>query len=617
MPVGPKATRSQRFKPLQDFSGFDKHLRRNHSTNYPTRLLILDTETKATVEGGAQRHTFHLGWTLYVRFRADRKSKSLVWKYWTDRGKLLAYIESLIQNKKTLWLIGHNIYFDIQALGFYDHFGYLPYTEDFYYDTGLVFLHFLSRGSAHLKIVSSTNYFDFSLKKLGESIGLPKLEIEFKTASDDALCIYCFRDVEIVYEALLQYMAFNKTHDTGKFGYTKASQSFNAYRHRFMVRPISIHQEEKVVDLERSAYFGGRVECWQLGNIGGGEKTFLDVNSMYPNVMKKHRYPTKLRFYFEGQECKEGLKYLDSCSCIAEVSLNASEPVYALRRGGKLIFPVGTFRTFLCTGGLLRALSKNEIVSIHRLAVYENDYIFGEYVDYWYPLKAKYRSEGNELYAKIVKLFLNSLYGKFGQKKPIMETYLDPEAGPPVSTTVISVETGERWVERSAFGKTHRQIGEENGDKSFVAIAAHVTEYSRIALWDLCVAAGRERVYYMDTDSICLLSSDVHRLERSIHGERLGALSVDKVSQKVIFYGCKHYIADETRVCKGVPKTARQTGEFTYEYDSFLGSRSHMRMGEERGFIVTRAHKDVTPTYDKGEVLENGVVVPWCLSEGN
>jgi len=601
---------------LQDFSGFDKHLRRNHSTNYPTRLLILDTETAAAVDNGYQRHTFRLGWTLYVRFRAERNSKTLEWRYWTDRKALLSYIESLIQNKKTLWLIGHNIYFDIQALGFYDHFGYLPYTEDFYYDTGLVFLHFLSRGSAKVKIVSSTNYFDFSLKKLGEALQLPKLEIDFKEATDDQLCIYCFRDVEIVYEALLQYMSFNKMHDTGKFGFTKASQAFNAYRHRFMQRPISIHQEEKVVELERQAYFGGRVECWQLGEIGGGEKTFLDVNSMYPDVMKKHRYPTKLRFYFEGQECAQGVTYLNTGSCIAEVTLNAKEPVYALRRGGKLIFPVGTFRTFLCTAGLKRALENDEIIDIHRMAVYENDYIFGEYVDYWYPLKAKYRSEGNELYAKIVKLFLNSLYGKFGQKKPIMETYLDPEAGPPTSTTVISIETGERWVERSAFGKTHRQIGEENGDKSFVAIAAHVTEYSRIALWDLCARIGTERIYYMDTDSICVLSSDVDRVIDSIHSDRIGALSVDKVCKTLVLHGCKHYSADETRVCKGVPKEARQTGEFTYEYDSFLGSRSHMALGEQTGFIVRQAHKDVTPTYDKGEVLESGRVIPWVLNEG-
>jgi len=600
---------------VQDFSGFDKRLRKNHSENYPTRLLILDTETKSTGDNGIQKHTFRLGWTLYVRIRAERNSKTLEWRYWTDRRKLLTYIESLIQRKKTLWLIGHNIYFDIQALGFYDHFGYLPYTEDFYYDTGLVFLHFLSRGAAHLKIVSSTNYFDFSLKKLGAAIGLPKLEVDFETATDDQLCIYCFRDVEIVYEALLQYMAFNKLHDTGKFGFTKASQAFNAYRHRFMRRPISIHAEEKVVELERQAYFGGRVECWQLGEIEGGEKTFLDVNSMYPDVMKKHRYPTKLRFYFEGSECENGLKYLDTGCCIAEVSLEASEPVYALRRGGKLIFPVGSFRTFLCTEGLKRAVRNNELREIHRLAVYENDYIFGEYVDYWYPLKAKYRSEGNELYAKIVKLFLNSLYGKFGQKKPIMETYLDPEAGPPRSVVCISGVTGERWIERSAFGKTHRQIGEENGDKSFVAIAAHVTEYSRIALWDLCTRVGLECVYYMDTDSICILTRDLNRLDGSIHSERLGALSVDKVCEKLVLHGPKHYSYDEIRVCKGVPKTAEQTGQFTYRYDSFMGSRSHQRIGETQSFLVQSVNKDVTPTYNKGEVLLSGRVIPWELNE--
>jgi len=601
---------------VQDFSDLAHLLRKNHSTDYPTTLLFLDTETKADQVDGQSRHTFRLGWTLYVRIRAERGTRQETWCYWTDRDKLLDYIESKMSRKKTLWLIGHNIYFDIQALAFYERIGYSGYEEEFFYDSGMVFLHFLSKSGSHLKIVSSTNYFDFSLEKLGEAVGLPKGKIDFEEATEDELCIYCFRDVEIVYKALLEYMSFNKAHDTGRFGYTKASQSFNCYRHRFMDTPVFIHQEKQVVDLERMAYFGGRVECWQLGEIEGGEKTFLDVNSMYPYVMQKHRYPTKLRFYFEGSECGKGFEYLDTGCCIAEVTLRTPEPVYALRRDGKLIFPTGTFRTFLCTEGLRRAKAAGQIKEIHQLAVYESDYIFKNYVDYWYPLKVKYRAEKNELYTKIVKLFLNSLYGKFGQKKPIFEEYLEPEAGPPRRTVCVSAETGERWVEYQAFGVCRTQIGEENGDKSFVAIAAHVTEYGRLALWDLCTAVGCERVYYMDTDSICVLSSDVYRLGSSISAERLGALSVDKVCQKVIFHGPKHYQADEKRVCKGVPKAATQTGEYTFTYDQFLGSRSHQRLGETTGFIVQEVKKDVTPVYTKGQVLENGVVVPWRLNEG-
>jgi len=579
-------------------------------------MLILDTETSSAIGNGYQRHTFRLGWTVFVRIRSERGMKQETWKYWTDKEKLLDYIESLMEEKKTLWLIGHNIYFDIMALGYYDRAGYSSYEEEFFYDEGLVFLHFLKKGRKHIKIISSTNYFDFSLKYLGEAVGLPKLEIDFKEATDDELCIYCFRDVEILYLALLEYIAFNKAHDTGRFSYTKAAQSFSSFRHRFMDQKIHIHHEEKVEELERAAYFGGRVECNRIGEIEGGEKTFLDVNSMYPWVMKKHRYPTKLRFYFEGEECLPALKYLDTSCCIAEVTLCTSEAAYPLRRDGKLIFPVGTFRTFLCTEGLKRARAAGELQKIHQLSVYESSYIFKSYVDYWYPFKAKYRREGNELYTKIVKLFLNSLYGKFGQKQPIFEEYFEPEAGPPRSEHCLDIETGERWVEIHSFGKVKRQIGEKNGNKSFVAIAAHVTEYSRFALWDLCSTVGRQRIYYMDTDSICVLSSDVHRFDGSISDQRLGALSVDKVCETLILHGAKHYEYDGNRVCKGVPKSATRTGKFTYEYDQFLGSRSHQRLAETGAFLVQKVQKDVTPVYDKGQVGKDGVVTPWCLTEG-
>jgi len=579
-------------------------------------MLFFDAETKPTESGGYQRLNFHVGWTLFVRIRADRGTKQETWKYWTDKEKLLDYIESLIGREKCLWLIGHNIYFDIQCLGFYDRVGHGGYEEEFFYDEGQVFLHFLHKDGHHLKIVSSTNYFDCKLKELGQAVGLPKLEIDFKEASDDQLCIYCFRDVEILLRALCEYIAFNRAHDTGRFSYTKAAQAFSSFRHRFMDRKIYIHHEKKVEELERAAYFGGRVECNRIGEIGGGEKTFLDVNSMYPAVMKAHRYPTKLRFYFEGDECEGALRYLDTSCCIAEVTLKTADPAYALRRDGKLIFPVGTFRTFLCTEGLRRAQHSGELLKVHQLAVYESHYIFKEYVDYWYPFKAKYRACGNELYTKIVKLFLNSLYGKFGQKQPIFEEYFEPEAGPPRSEHCIDIETGERWVEIHSFGKVKRQIGEKNGNKSFVAIAAHVTEYSRFALWDLCSTAGRQRVYYMDTDSICILTRDLYRFDGSISDQRLGALSVDKVCETLVLHGAKHYEYDGNRVCKGVPKTATKTGEFTYEYDQFMGSKSHQRLAETSSFLVQKVQKDVTPVYDKGEVHKDGRVTPWCLTEG-
>jgi len=131
----------------------------------------------------------------------------------------------------------------------------------------------------------------------------------------------------------------------------------------------------------------------------------------------------------------------------------------------------------------------------------------------------------------------------------------------------------------------------------------------------MCVAVGAERVYYMDTDSIVVQSGDVHRLADFIHPERLGALSTDKVCKRLVLYGAKHYRADERRVCKGVPKNAEQTDEFVYRYDQFLGSRSHQRIGETEKFLVRSTTKDVTPSYDKGEVLSSGRVIPWRLNE--
>ncbi|GAH94157.1 unnamed protein product, partial [marine sediment metagenome] len=82
-----------------------------------------------------------------------------------------------------------------------------------------------------------------------------------------------------------------------KFSITKASQAFCAYRFRFMDHKIYIHNDVTVQNLERSAYIGGRVECFRLGKIPGKQFVSMDINSMYPFVMKAEKYPYELVSY--------------------------------------------------------------------------------------------------------------------------------------------------------------------------------------------------------------------------------------------------------------------------------------------------------------------------------
>lgn len=594
---------------------YPRKLAGNRSTSFPSNILYLDTETLPVNWGDHTLNRFRMAWTCHKKGETTSHRAVEDWKYWEDPLQLCSYIDALCYGKQTLVIYTHNAFFDLQAIGFFHHFPRWGWKLDFFYDKGLTYLFFITKGTARIKCVSTTNYFDFSLKKLGEDIGLEKLEVDFERDSDQTVKRYCRRDVEILVRSMEKYAAFNKDHDTGRFSYTKASQAFACYRHRFMDHPIMLHQLDKVVELERSAYFGGRTECWHIGKLKGSGFTFLDVNSMYPFVMQKYRYPSELLFYDDDPDIEKIKRYFGRACFVAEVLIETDIPAYAVRHNGKVCFPVGTFKTAVCTEGLIRAYKSKHLKKILKIAVYKPSELFANYVHYWYPLKAQYKSEGNALYTRIVKIFLNGLYGKFGQKKTVLQELDDPGALAVVRIPCFSAVTGEHWIELQGFGKRIFIEGEVNGDKSFVAIAAHVTEYSRFTLFDLCSAIGRERVYYMDTDSLVLRSEDLHHADRFIHPKRIGALSVDKVCTSLVLHGPKDYEIDGKQTTKGIPKSAIEVCPSVFQYTQFLGSSSHQRLGQSDGVLTKTVTKTLSRVYDKGIVQSNGRVSPLVFDQ--
>jgi len=554
-----------------------------------------------------------LAWTCYRRIRESETQKADDWRYWENSKELCEYIQKLSEPKKPLNVYGHNIAFDLQVIQFYKYFPKWEWKLEFIYDTGLTYLLVIFKDKMRIKCISTTNYFSYNLATLGENVGIPKLDVDFGKATKEELSTYCKQDVLITVKAMEDYMSFNKEHDTGKFSLTRSSQSFAAYRHSFMDNQIYLHKEAKIQKLERDAYFGGRTEAFHIGKVKGKDFTFLDINSMYPYVMRKELYPARCLCYIENPDESEWLRYLTGYAMIAEVELKTDEPIYAMRYNGKLIFPIGSFTTCVCTEGFRYAIAAKHIVKVKRIAIYEWAPVFRNYVDYFYPLKQKYKSEGNKIYTATVKLFLNSLYGKFGQQIALEEKYDVPD--PTLMTRVENIDkpTGSVWTDTIMFGTLIRSWGNQDGPNTFTAIPAHVTEYARFYLWSIIKGIGRNEVYYCDTDSLAVRTQTIKQKAITVDPYRLGALALDKHGASLEIFGLKDYKIGNLRKIKGIPLRAVKTGFHTYTYDQFLGSSSHVRLGEVDSFLTRSITKILKYEYTKGTVNADGSVSPYCF----
>jgi hypothetical protein len=588
-------------------------LRKNHQTVLPKRVLYLDVETKSLDAGNTVKHRLKLAWTCLETYGNKAKGVNDAWEIFHDTKRFAEYLEVCALVDTPLWVIGHNVFFDLQSSDFFHYFTLSGWSLDFVYDKGLTYILCIRKGRRKIKIVSSTNYYDCSLADLGKLIGLPKLDVKFGSASEKELSEYCHRDVEIVKKAMEYYFRFIEEHDLGKFSMTKSSQAFNAYRHRFMNHKLYRHTDSEIVLLERSAYHGGRTECFRYGKQEEDLYCTLDINSMYPFVMKSYPLPVKCIDFRKNVQPESIAPLLKDYSVVAECCIETDEPVYAIKYNDKTVFPVGNFTAFLCTPGVRYAIEHGHLKSIKQIAIYEQQNIFAEYVDYFFELRQQYKLAKNKIMQTLCKYFMNTLYGKFGQKNTVEERKTEMTKDGYKRIEVYDCITGTRSIEYKLFNTYVVQKGEVEGKNSMVAIPAHITEYARFLLWGFIKKVGVKNLYYCDTDSLKMRFKDAEVLRPFIDSERLGYLKIEDVFIEFILYGCKYYRTDDKLRIKGVPKVAHYLGNYQWSYSTFLRQSSHMKKEITRYYIVEKTIKDCTPMYDKGIVTASGEVVPLRL----
>lgn len=592
----------------RDFKQY--YLHTNKTSFLPNRFIILDTETKITENVDFQRHNLKLAWTCYISGYKNNSNFKENWEYWVKELDINTYIKEKSYKKQVLYIFAHNAFFDLQVIQFYKYFCEWGWKVNFFYEKGLTYLLCIQKDKYKIKIISTTNYFPQKLKSLGDMLGLKKLKVDFNNVTNKKLSQYCKRDVKIVKLLLLKYFIFLKKHDLGNFSMTRASQSMKAYRHRFMLKKIGIHKEQDIINLERASYSGGRTECFKIGKQKGKHFVTLDINSMYPYIMKTYPLPNRLVNYRENYKVKDLEWLLKKYCCIAEVIIKTDKPIYAVKYKGKLIYPVGYFRTFLCTGGLKKALYSNHIKKLIKVSIYTKEYLFTDYVDYFFNLRNKYKEKNNHIYNNFCKLFMNSLYGKFGQRV-YYQKYTKYHGNIMFNrSSYINTTTGKQGMETIIMGTHIIDTHEKLGSNTFVAIPAHITEYARLLLYDIIESVGLNRVLYCDTDSIKIKAKDMNMINYEINNKKLGALKVETISETLVINSNKDYTQDNSTKLKGIPKSALKIDNNTFSYLSFLSQLSHLNKNETNSFLVRRITKTLSRVYDKGKIDKYGNVTP-------
>lgn len=586
----------------------------NERCELPRRIVFFDVETRPLEQSeGEERHSFRLAVAWYYNLEKKLKDTPTARQVFFSPHALWAWVFSLIRARSKLYVIAHNIDFDMGASEGFKHLKENGYRiTKFFVDSGRFIIEARS-GSKTVVFLDSMNFFKMALSELGKHIGLEKLQMPDWNDADEKWITYCERDVEILAKTFIWYLKFLKEYDLGNFGYTISAQAYNCYRHRFMTAEIFTHHFFNVELCEIESYFGGRTEAFRVGRIK--ERVYyLDVNSMYPFVMKTYEYPVRYVATLHDVPVEELQKIMKKYCVIANIEVETNEPILPYR-AHKTIFPTGRFSGWYCTPEVELALEKGSVKRVNCVHIYKKARIFEKYVDFFFNLKKQAKQEGNKFVYLLTKLYLNSLYGKFGQRtEELVEVSENEISDEELSEVLVSTGTG-RITYYKINGQVFRKERREVSYNSFVAIASHVTSYARVHLYRLIETAGFENVYYCDTDSLFVNEVGYRKLKEWIDEEKLGYLKLEQVGDDVEIIAPKVYRFNGVEKIKGVPKSAEKVGQNVYKFMSFEKTKTRLRKGRENEIYAVERIKKLSLTYDKGKVLDDGRVIPLVVEE--
>lgn len=420
-----------------------------------------------------------------------------------------------------------------------------------------------------ITFLDSLKLIPLSVKAIAESFNLPegKGSINYDLHNDlpegspisEEEAHYISQDVRIVSHAI------NYFYSQGLNKMTIGSCALDEYKKLISKRAFErYYPTPKFHDDVKQSYKGGFTYLnpkYEGKIIGKG--LVLDVNSLYPSVMYNEYLPFGVGLFFKGQYKPDPIYclYTQMIRCSFRIK-KGKIPTIQIKGHG--FFKGNEYLTSSLDEEVVLCLNNIDLeLFLENYDVFNLEYISGwmfkgtkglfkDYIDKWSEAKIKAKEEGNHGLYLISKLFLNSLYGKFGTDNKVVSK--------------IPYYDSEENIVKYKFSD------EEEKEGIYVAMASFITSYARLKTISAAQKitdnynSGKSKAefVYADTDSLHVnlngMSEDEFLTEcgLDIHPTKLGAWDHEMTFKKGKYLRQKCYIEEEIisekKYIKGITK---------------------------------------------------------------
>ncbi len=428
-----------------------------------------------------------------------------LYNFFTDRDEMFTAMQ--YYGGKGAWLFALNLEYDLPILAGNDFWKLdLLFTAN-----GLLWADYNGK-YGKVKFLEASNLFPrLSVRTLGGMVDLPKIVIpqdlltrlstgtpwsNFNPEEQALIERYNARDAEVVYKAVedLQTLILSLG---GQLKPTLAGVAMDIYRRKYHKWPW-LAMGENVNNLARPAFYGGRTEAFAVGTIP--HCNMYDLTSLYPFSQKEtvFPHPNHMKLRLTPPRAGDWLKWEGVAFVTVEIP-NSYIPPLPARFGGRLFFPVGEVSALWTIFEIREAIAAG--VRLKRV-----DWVLGSevtfnpfvrFVDELFDLRQFYIFERDPR-ANLVKLILNSLYGRFGLN-PAQPLYkMVPVLEETDFSDLAGFVTHEVNGSLVAYGPSKSKLYPSYVN---VLFASQVTAYARACL-NLELRTQDVNAVYCDTDSI-------------------------------------------------------------------------------------------------------------------
>lgn len=447
------------------------------------------------------------------------------------------------------------------------------------------------RGERGTLVMADTwTWIPLPLNVIAPMTGLVKFEMPPDDADKESWNDYCMRDTEIGYRVVSRLLDFIQSEHLGNWQPTGAGMAYTTWRHRFMQHQVLVHDDPEAIQAERAAMHTGRAEAWKHGKLGISTWTEVDMRNAYLVIGAECELPRKLRAHHGRISIQQYHRLCERNRVLCRARVDTRVPVAPCKVGGRTIWPVGSFETWLWDNELDCAIGHGAEVRIQECYVYARDPILRDWANWVLRVLRDETYTQNHIAQTWIKHCSRALIGRLALRVPSWEVYGANPEGITGITHLSGDKPGTSQRMMHVGNRTLRETAIREGRDSLPQVTGYIMAECRVRLWEAMNAAGFDHIAHVDTDSVLVDMAGL-RAMRTYYGAAFSRYWQEKGTfQRLEVWGPRCYFRDGRRVAAGVPVKAEALTQDHYRGERWSALAGDLEDAE--GAVVTTRMTD-------------------------